>query len=93
MERSEDSPSETLGFVLQFLHTQGFYLAEESLIRELENRYPEGSSAGGSPTAPQYSGDTNFQSLERTASEVAQPQQITSHAAEPGDQALQGDSR
>ncbi|KAK9841296.1 hypothetical protein WJX74_003374 [Apatococcus lobatus] len=92
MERSEDSPSETLGFVLQFLHTQGFYHAEESLIRELENRYPEGSSAGGSPTAPLYSGDTAFPPLERSSSEATQPQQSTAQTAEVGHQPLQGDS-
>lgn len=93
MERSEDSPSETLGFVLQFLHTQGFYHAEESLIRELENRYPEGSSPGGSPTAQQYSGDPTFSPLERTSSEAVQPHRGTTQTAELEERPVQGDSR
>ncbi|KAK9861667.1 hypothetical protein WJX84_010633, partial [Apatococcus fuscideae] len=91
MERAEESPSETLGFVLQFLHTQGFYHAEESLIRELENRYPEGSSAGGSPTAHQYSGEATFPQLDTAHSDPA-PSHSTTNAAEAADQLLQGDS-
>lgn len=45
-----DSPpkfSETMDFIVQFLRAEGFYAAEEALIREIENRCPDGSS----PTA------------------------------------------
>ena len=47
-----DSPSrhsDTLNFIVHFLHTNGLYAAEEALARELENRYPE--IDGSSPTA------------------------------------------
>lgn len=47
-----DSPSrhsDTLNFIVHFLHTNGLYAAEEALVRELENRYPEVD--GSSPTA------------------------------------------
>ena len=39
--------SETLEFIMQFLRAEGFYAAEEAVIREIENRCPDGSS----PTA------------------------------------------
>lgn len=32
----------TLDYIVHFLHTEGFYAAEEALLREIENRYPEG---------------------------------------------------
>lgn len=42
-----DSPDSTgagllhsLNAVVTFLHSEGFYAAEESLLREIENRYP-----------------------------------------------------
>lgn len=90
MDRAEESPSETLGFVLQFLHTQGLYHAEESLIRELENRYPEGSSAGGSPTAPQYCGDSGFPQPETALGDAPHAGQASSQRLQVGDQ---GESR
>ena len=31
----------TLDYIVHFLHTEGFYAAEEALLREIENRYPE----------------------------------------------------
>lgn len=52
-----DSPSrhsETLNFIVHFLHTNGLYAAEEALVRELENRYPE---IEGSSPASQAEGD------------------------------------
>ncbi len=90
MDRGEESPSETLGFVLQFLHSQGLYNAEESLIRELENRYPEGSSAGGSPTAPQYSGESGLSQLDTTLGDASRNGPSFSHVPPSGDQ---GDNR
>ncbi|KAK9803910.1 hypothetical protein WJX72_004019 [[Myrmecia] bisecta] len=41
--------SETLNYIVQFLHNEGFYLSEAALVGEIENRYPETSSAGASP--------------------------------------------
>ena len=35
----------TLDYIVHFLHTEGFYAAEEALLREIENRYPEGEDA------------------------------------------------
>ena len=35
----------TLDYIVHFLHTEGFYAAEEALLREIENRYPEGDDA------------------------------------------------
>ena len=35
----------TLDYIVHFLHTEGFYAAEEALLREIENRYPEGDEA------------------------------------------------
>jgi hypothetical protein len=54
-----DSPSrhtDTLNSIVHFLHTNGLYAAEEALLRELENRYPdtEGSSPTGSAAAQPY---------------------------------------
>lgn len=54
-----DSPSrhtDTLNTIIHFLHTNGLYAAEEALLRELENRYPdiEGSSPTGSVAAQTY---------------------------------------
>ena len=44
----------TLDYIVHFLHTEGFYAAEEALLREIENRYPEGEDAlqgtGASPS-------------------------------------------
>lgn len=39
----------TLDYIVHFLHTEGFYAAEEALLREIENRYPEEDS-GLSPS-------------------------------------------
>lgn len=47
-----DSPpkfSETLDFIVQFLRAEGFYAAEEALVREIENRCPDGNSPTASP--------------------------------------------
>lgn len=58
-----DSPSrhsDTLNFIVHFLHTNGLYAAEEALVRELENRYPEveGSSPVSQPEADDSQEDT-----------------------------------
>ena len=45
--------SDALDQILQFLRSEGFYAAEDALIRELEDRLPEGDgsrSAGSSPS-------------------------------------------
>ena len=43
----------TLDYIVHFLHTEGFYAAEEALLREIENRYPEceEQDTGVSPSA------------------------------------------
>ena len=43
-----------LGFMAQFLHSEGFYAAESALLREIEERFPDHAgpprgSPGGSP--------------------------------------------
>ena len=42
--------SETVNYILQLLHTNGLYAAEDALIRELEERCPE--PAGVQPFLP-----------------------------------------
>lgn len=39
----------TLDFIVHFLHTEGLYAAEEALLREIENRFPD-DALGDSPT-------------------------------------------
>lgn len=42
----------TLDYIVHFLHTEGFYAAEEALLREIENRFPESEEqdSGVSPS-------------------------------------------
>ena len=50
-----DSPSQhtdTLNYIVQFLHTNGLYAAEDALVRELENRYPELEASSPTDLAP-----------------------------------------
>lgn len=50
-----DSPSrhsDTLNYIVQFLHTNGLYAAEDALVRELENRYPELEASSPTESAP-----------------------------------------
>ena len=50
-----DSPSQhtdTLNYIVQFLHTNGLYAAEDALVRELENRYPELEASSPSSLTP-----------------------------------------
>lgn len=50
-----DSPSrhsDTLNYIVQFLHTNGLYAAENALVRELENRYPEPEASSPTDSAP-----------------------------------------
>ena len=42
--------SETVNYIIQLLHTNGLYAAEDALIRELEERCPE--PAGVQPFLP-----------------------------------------
>ena len=56
--RSPPKGSDALDQILQFLRSEGFYAAEDALIRELEDRLPEGEesrSAGSSPSQPHSS--------------------------------------
>lgn len=43
----------TLDYIVHFLHTEGFYAAEEALLREIENRFPEceAQDSGVSPSS------------------------------------------
>ena len=64
-----DSPSrhsETLNFIVHFLHTNGLYAAEEALVRELENRYPE--VEGSSPVSQAEGGESHEDSFAFTSS-------------------------
>ena len=59
-----DSPpkfSETLEFIVQFLRAEGFYAAEEALVREIENRCPDGSSPTASSQHNQLFAPSNSQ--------------------------------
>ena len=42
----------TLDYIVHFLHTEGFYAAEEALLREIENRYPEGDAVQATDASP-----------------------------------------
>ena len=48
----------TLDYIVHFLHTEGFYAAEEALLREIENRYPECEEPGSGVSPGGQSVDT-----------------------------------
>ncbi len=72
-----DSPSrhsETLNFIVHFLHTNGLYAAEEALVRELENRYPE--IEGSSPVSQPEGDDGQEDTFAFTSSIVKTPGEV-----------------
>ena len=81
-----DSPSrhsETLNFIVHFLHTNGLYAAEEALVRELENRYPEVD--GSSPVSQAEGGESREDTFAFTSSITKGYGEMSLHgeAAEP----------
>ncbi len=80
-----DSPSrhsETLNFIVHFLHTNGLYAAEEALVRELENRYPE--VEGSSPVSQAEAGESHEDTFAFTSSATKRYGE-TSHQGEAGE--------
>lgn len=81
-----DSPptfSETMDFIVQFLRAEGFYAAEEALLREMENRCPDESSPTASAVNNQCSAAEgnerqSFDSLAQSNSPHSVPQRAES---------------
>ncbi|BDA40915.1 probable dual specificity tyrosine-phosphorylation-regulated kinase at C-terminar half [Coccomyxa sp. Obi] len=80
-----DSPSrhsETLNFIVHFLHTNGLYAAEEALVRELENRYPE--IEGSSPVSQPEGDDGQEDTFAFTSSIVKTPGEVPTETGAGG---------
>lgn len=61
----------TLDYIVHFLHTEGFYAAEEALLREIENRYPEGDDAIQATDASPNGRFANTATLEESSTAFA----------------------
>ena len=67
----------TLDYIVHFLHTEGFYAAEEALLREIENRYPECEEQGSGLSPGGQSANTLTPEDSAVLSDPAEPSETS----------------
>ena len=75
----------TLEHIVHFLHTEGFYAAEEALLREIENRYPEGDEILHGEDSSAIEPAVDDDAHEVPSSPVFAPADSTDHNSRFGD--------
>ena len=75
----------TLDYIVHFLHTEGFYAAEEALLREIENRYPEGDETLQGDDATTSGRLQEDAAREAPSSPLFAPADSTDHGSRSGD--------